>query len=160
MNEIARAANVGPATLYRHFATRDELADAVYQAKIDEVTLRVFDATHEEDALTTLRVWVSEFASFMLGTRGMMDTLRAAWQSATAASSPTVAKITQILGGIVSAGEKDSTIRGDIDPADLTIAVLALLSSTPPGDPGTRSMRLLRLITDGLGTASEQTTAR
>ncbi|MEJ1230077.1 MAG: helix-turn-helix domain-containing protein [Galbitalea sp.] len=84
MNEIARAANVGPATLYRHFATRDELADAVYQAKIDDVTGRVLDATRDQDGITALRTWVSEFASFMLATRGMMDTLRAAWQSATA----------------------------------------------------------------------------
>jgi hypothetical protein len=87
----------------------------------------------------------------MLATRGMMDTLRAAWQSATAATSPTAAKITEILGGFVTAGQTDGTIRGDVDPADLTIAVLALLSSTPPGDSGARSMRLLRLVTDGLG---------
>lgn len=160
MNEIARAANVGPATLYRHFATRDELADAVYQAKIDDVTSRVLDATHNEDAFTTLGAWVEEFASFMLATRGIMDTLRAAWQSATAATSPTAATITQILGGIVAAGEKDGTIRSDVDPADLTIALLALLSSTPPGDSGDRSMRLLRLVTDGLGTTSEPTAAR
>lgn len=152
MNEIARAANLGPATLYRHFATRDELADAVYQAKIDELTSRVLENTHEEDALTALRAWVSEFAAFMLATRSMMDTLRAAWQSATAATSPTAAKITEILGVFVTAGDKDGTIRGDIAPADLTIAVLALLSSAPPGDDGARSVRLLRLITDGLET--------
>lgn len=151
MNEIARAAKVGPATLYRHFATRDELAVAVYEAKIDDVTARVLDATRDEDALTRLRAWVSEFVTFMLATRGMMDTLRAAWQSATAATSPTAAKITGILQGFVAAGEVDGTIRGDVDPADLTIAVLALLSATPPGDSGPRSMRLLRLVTDGLG---------
>jgi AcrR family transcriptional regulator len=154
MNEIARAANVGAATLYRHFATRDELADAVYQAKLEEVTARVLDATHDQDALTALRAWVSEFASFMLATRGMMDTLRAAWQSATAATSPTAAKITEILSGFLADGAKDSTIREDVDPADLTIGVLALLSATPPGDPGTRSTRLLSLLTDSLGTDS------
>ncbi|SDY57754.1 transcriptional regulator, TetR family [Herbiconiux ginsengi] len=157
MNEIARAANVGPATLYRHFATRDELADAVYQSKIDDVTVRVLEATRDEDALTRLRAWVSEFVTFMLATRGMMDTLRAAWQSATAATSPTAAKITGILEGFVTAGEADGSIRADVDPADLTIAVLALLSATPPGDSGARSMRLLRLVMDGLEDASVNT---
>jgi AcrR family transcriptional regulator len=156
MNEIARAANVGPATLYRHFATRDELADAVYQAKIDEVTGRVLAANQGEDGLTTLRAWVAEFASFMLATRGIMDTLRAAWQSANAATSPTAAKITTILGGFVVAGKKDGSIRGGVDPADLTIAVLALLSSTPPGDSGGRSLRLLKLVTDGLAATQVQ----
>jgi AcrR family transcriptional regulator len=160
MNEIARAASIGPATLYRHFATRDELADAVYHAKIDDVTARVLDATRNQDAMTGLRTWVSEFASFMLATRGMMDTLRAAWQSATAATSPTAEKITEILGAFVTAGETDGTIRGDVDPADLTIAVLALLSATPPGDSGARSMRMLRLVMDGVGTVSELTAAQ
>jgi len=150
MNEIARAANVGVATLYRHFATRHELADAVYQAKIDDLTARVLDATRDQDAMTTLSTWVSEFASFMLATRGMMDTLRAAWQSATAASSPTTTKITETLNSFLAAGQTDGTIRDDIDPADLTIAVLALLSATPPGDSGARSMRLLQLAMDGL----------
>ena len=160
MNEIARAANVGVATLYRHFATRDELADAVYQSKIDDVTSRVLDTTRTEDAFTTLQAWVAEFASFTLATRGIMDTLRAAWQSATAATSPTAAKITQILAGIVAAGARDGTIRADVEPVDLTIAILALLSSTPPGGSGSRSKRLLRLLTDGLRPAFGSTPAK
>ncbi len=154
MNEIARAANVGIATLYRHFPSRDELADAVYQAKLDELTARVLEDTHDLDALTALRTWVSAFASFMLATRGMMDTLRAAWQSATASTSPTAAKIAGILGGFLADGAKDGTVRSDVDPMDLTIAILALLSATPPNGSGARSTRLLSLFTDSLCTDS------
>lgn len=154
MNEVARAANVGIATLYRHFPTRDELADAVYQAKLDDVTARARDAARDEDALASLRVWVVEFASFMLATRGMMDTLRAAWQSATASTSPTATKIAGILGGFLAAGAKDGTVRDDVDPMDLTIAILALLSATSPSDSGARSTRLLHLLTDSLSTAA------
>jgi AcrR family transcriptional regulator len=154
MNEVARAANVGIATLYRHFPSRDELADAVYQAKLDDVTARARDAARDEDALTSLRIWVVEFASFMLATRGMMDTLRAAWQSATASTSPTATKIAGILEGFLAVGTKDGTVRDDVDPMDLTIAILALLSATPAGDSGARSTRLLNLLTDSLSTDS------
>ena len=151
MNEVARAAEVGIATLYRHFPSRDALADAVYHAKLDEVTARVRDAARDQDALTALRSWVSEFSSFMLATRGMMDTLRAAWQSTTPSSSPTAAKIAGILGDFLAAGAKDGTVRDDVDPMDVTIAVLALLGATPVGDSGARSARMLNLFTDGLG---------
>ncbi|HEY5320249.1 MAG TPA: helix-turn-helix domain-containing protein, partial [Galbitalea sp.] len=65
MNEVARAANVGVATLYRHFPTRDSLAEAVYQVKLDEVTERVRRSTVDDDALATLQAWVREFATLM-----------------------------------------------------------------------------------------------
>ena len=150
MNEVARAAKVGIATLYRHFPSRDALADAVYHAKLDEVTARVRDAAHDQDAVTALRSWIVEFSSFMLATRGMMDTLRAAWHSTTPSSSPTAAKIAGILGDFLAAGAKDGSVRDDVDPMDLTIAVLALLGATPVGDSGTRSLRMLNLLTDSL----------
>jgi AcrR family transcriptional regulator len=153
MNEVARAANVGIATLYRHFPSRDELANAVYHAKIDELTEDLRESALGRDAITALKVWVSEFALFMLATRGMMDTLRAAWQSSTASSSPTVEKISGIVGGFLAAGANDGTVRDDIDPTDVTIAILALLSATPRGDSGARSIRLLALFTDSLSNA-------
>jgi len=150
MNEIARLAHVGIATLYRHFPTRDALAEAVYHVKLDEVTAGVLDASGGDDALTALRRWVSEFASFMLATRGMMDTLRAAWSSTTPDQSPTAEKIAGIVGRLLAAGADDGSVRRVVVPMDLTIAVLALLAATPVGDDGARSGRLLMLLTDGL----------
>jgi len=150
MNEIARAANVGIATLYRHFSSRDELADAVYESKLDEVTARVLDATADQDALTTLRAWIDQYASFMLATRGMMDTLRAAWQSTKASTSPTTAKIARIIDDLLVAGAREGTIRDDVDALDVTIAILGLLSTTAPEDTGDRARRLLNLLADSL----------
>ncbi len=150
MNEVARAANVGIATLYRHFPTRDELAGAVYQAKLDEVTARVRNRTWDHEALTSLRAWVAEFASFMLATRAMMDTLRSAWHSATPHTSAATARIADVVAVFLAAGAADGSIRDNVDPMDVTVAILALLSTTPPDDPGTRAMRLLELFIDGL----------
>ena len=38
LDDIAKAAGVGPGTLYRHFPTRESLIDAVMQAWVDRVT--------------------------------------------------------------------------------------------------------------------------
>jgi AcrR family transcriptional regulator len=37
LDDIAKAAGVGPGTLYRHFPTRESLVDAVMQAWVDQV---------------------------------------------------------------------------------------------------------------------------
>jgi AcrR family transcriptional regulator len=154
MNEVARAAQVGIATLYRHFPSRDELAEAVYQSKLDEVTARVRDRARDHEALASLRIWVEEFASFMLAKRGMMDTLRAARHSAIPHVSPATARIADVVAAFLAAGAADGSIRDDADPMDVTVAILALLSTAPPDDPGTRATRLLELFVDGLAASA------
>ena len=155
MNQVARAAHVGIATLYRHFPSRDELALAVYQSKLDEVTARVRDRTRGQNALASIRVWVAEFASFMLATRGMMDTLRAAWQSTTPFASAGAAGIAEVVAAFLADGARDRSMRDDLDAMDVTVAICALLGTTGPGDPGTRATRLLDLFTDGLAAQTE-----
>jgi AcrR family transcriptional regulator len=155
MNQVARAADVGIATLYRHFPSRDELAAAVYLSKLDEVTARAWEHTQGQDALGSIRIWVAEFASFMLATRGMMDTLRAAWQSATPFTSTATARIAEIVDAFLAAGVADRSVRADLSAMDVTVAILALLSTTPPDDPGTRAKRLLNLFIDGLAATGQ-----
>lgn len=150
MNEVARAAHVGIATLYRHFPTRDDLAAAVYQAKLDEVMARVDRMTTDKSGRDALRLWAAEFSTFMLGTRGMMDTLRASWQSPTESATTTTATLAETVELFLREGAADGTLRRDLDPTDVTVALLSLLSSTPPGDTGARSRRLIALFIDGL----------
>jgi AcrR family transcriptional regulator len=150
MNQIARAAHIGIATLYRHFPSRDDLALAVYQSKLDEVTARVRNRTHGQDALASIRVWIADFASFMLATRGMMDTLRAAWQSPTPFASAGTEGVAQIIGEFLAAGASDGSVRDDLDAMDVTVAICALLGTTGPDDPGARARRLLDLFANSL----------
>ncbi|MEV0223669.1 helix-turn-helix domain-containing protein [Streptomyces sp. NPDC050704] len=155
MNQIARAAGVGAATLYRHFPTREELALAVYQSKIEELTARVRDRTRDRDALASLRTWVEEFASFMLATRGMMDTLRASWQSATPFTAAATTGVTTVVAAFLADGTRDGSIRGDLDAMDVTVALCALLGTTGPEDSGARARRLLDLLIDSLAAQAE-----
>lgn len=150
MNQIARVAGVGVATLYRHFPSRDELALAVYQSKLDELTARVRSRTQGLNAHASFRLWVAEFASFMLATRGMMDTLRAAGQSATPFASPASDGVADVVAAFLADGVADRSMRDDLDVMDVTVAICALLGTAGPDDSGTRVGRLLDLFTDSL----------
>ncbi|GAA3415617.1 TetR/AcrR family transcriptional regulator [Streptosporangium vulgare] len=155
MNQVAREAGVGVATLYRHFPTRDELALAVYQSKLDEVTARVRSRTQDRNAHASFRSWVAEFASFMLATRGMMDTLRAAGQSATPFASPGSDGVAEVVAAFLAAGAADGSMREDLDAMDTTVAICALLATTGADDSGARARRLLDLFIDSLAARAE-----
>lgn len=149
MNEVARSAGVGAATLYRHFSTREDLAEAVYRSKLDELTARVVLRTQAENGQEALRVWVEEFANFMLATRGMMDTLRSSWTSGTMSASPTTTHIAEVIARFLERGQHDSSLRGEIDPRDVIIAILGLLGADADE---TRIHRMLGMFLDGLHT--------
>jgi AcrR family transcriptional regulator len=159
MNQVARAAGVGAATLYRHFPTRDELALAVYQSKLDEVTTRVRSRTEEQNAHASFRCWVAEFASFMLATRGMMDTLRAAGQSATPFASPASDGVAEVVAAFLADGTADRSMREGLDAMDVTVAICALLATTGADDSGARARRLLDLFIDSLAAPVGRTSA-
>ncbi|MFJ8275984.1 TetR/AcrR family transcriptional regulator [Streptomyces griseoviridis] len=150
MNQVARSAGVGVATLYQHFPSRDELALAVYRSKLDEVTARVRERTQGRSAHASLRAWIAEFAAFTLATRGMMDTLRAAGRSATPFASPAADGVTEVVAGYLADGVADRGMRDGLDAMDVTVAICALLGTTGPDDSGERAGRLLGLFTDSL----------
>jgi AcrR family transcriptional regulator len=152
MNELARTAGVGVATLYRHFPTRDALAAAVYESKLDQLTGRVLSQATECAGIDSLRAWAEEFAEFMLSTRGMMDTLRAAWHSGTYSTSSATEQVRSTLGQFIAVGIDDGSIQRGVSADDIAVAILALLSTTPAGEDGARAVRLLRLFIAGLAT--------
>jgi AcrR family transcriptional regulator len=71
LDEVARRAGVGNATLYRHFATRQDLIVAVYA---DEVTLlceQGADLLESESAAEALFTWLDSFVVHVAAKRAL-----------------------------------------------------------------------------------------
>lgn len=64
MEEIARRAGVGVATLYRNFPTRTALMEAVYLATVDEL-VTFGEAIRDANPWNALLTWLEKFADFM-----------------------------------------------------------------------------------------------
>ena len=62
LDEVAKRAEVGPGTLYRHFPTRDALLDAIMQSWVDRVEEAADKAlTHEGSPRDLLVAWFEEY---------------------------------------------------------------------------------------------------
>src|ERR1700756_1741844 len=77
LESIARDAGVGIGTLYRHFANREALVEAVYRTELAEVAGAAEQLLKRHPPMTALRRWMDRYASFVAAKRGMAESLRA-----------------------------------------------------------------------------------
>lgn len=70
-NELARTADVGPATLYRHFPRRDDLIAAVVGESLDEVTALAGELLNAGDPIDALRKWALALLAHLVRIRGL-----------------------------------------------------------------------------------------
>jgi AcrR family transcriptional regulator len=75
LDDIARRAGVGPATLYRHFPTRGDLIEAVYVAEVDSLCQHATRLAREEEPWPALVAWVRHFVAYMATKRVLLDAL-------------------------------------------------------------------------------------
>src|SRR5580692_12564739 len=64
MDEIAKRAKIGPGTLYRHFATRDELLAAVYITEVEKLGAAQKKLSAELPPINDLRAWLLVFIDY------------------------------------------------------------------------------------------------
>ncbi|MEU9150230.1 helix-turn-helix domain-containing protein [Streptomyces sp. NPDC048417] len=150
LERIAKEAGVGSATLYRNFATREALIEAVYRNEVAQLCDAVPGLLAAQPPYAALHAWTRLFLDYVTTKYGMIDALRAI---AATGNSPygqsrdmIRAAITALMDPCVAAG----TIRTDITPADLATALegIALTSARP--EQRDRAERLLDLTLDGL----------
>jgi len=140
LNSIAKKAEVGQGTLYRHFPTREALVLAVYRAEIQRVVDWTPALVESSTASVALRAWFAHLAELLRIKRGLADAVTAAGHDAmtTESHGPVISAIEQIL----RAGEADGSLRPGLDPDD----VLMLMSCVWRVPAGEQAERLLDLV--------------
>lgn len=143
LEEIARRANVGIATLYRNFPTRQELLEAVYVHEV-QALVSTADDLASEPAWDALETWLRRFVEYTATKRAILEEL--------AGGSPLFATCFE---AIVRAGEPmlSRAQQAGLARSDVTFDdVLRLISSvtmTPGTEPAQRT-RIAGVAIDGL----------
>jgi AcrR family transcriptional regulator len=149
LNSIAKAAGVGPGTLYRHFPSREDLILAVYERDVRALAESAGELLALHPPLRALRLWLERMADYGVTRHSVADALLHTATNSDLAGrqyAPVVGAVRTIL----SACEGDGTIGPGI-AADDVLLLLAFVWRIDPG-PGAaqRAGRLLDVIIAGL----------
>lgn len=115
IRDIARRADVGVGTVYRHFPTRAELVTAVYRHQLDECAALAPELLQEPAAPTeALERWIDAFVEFLVTKHGLGAALQSEDPSLLSLHTLMLDKLLPACGSIldagVSAGEIDSRV--------------------------------------------------
>jgi len=147
LEAIARDAGVGIGTLYRHFANRDALVEAVYRTELAEVSASASDLLAHHPPVAALRRWMDRYASFVAAKRGMAESLRAMFAAGVVQPSDIRASVVAAVDTLLSAGRADGSLRHDVRADDVVSSLIGIfLASASTEQAG----RMLDLLVDGL----------
>src|SRR6201997_3028009 len=75
LEAVAKTADVGIGTLYRHFPTREALVEAVYRREVQELSDLAKRLEKEAEPIEALRRWMRSFVKFVATKKGMSAAL-------------------------------------------------------------------------------------
>ncbi|WP_104198807.1 TetR/AcrR family transcriptional regulator [Cryobacterium sp. Y29] len=152
LEEIARQAEVGVATLYRNFPTRDDLVRALYDlalAELHAVRGEIEAAPHAWEALV---IYTERVAEWLVADPALPPILRRMAQLDPSARP--AAEFDGFIASLVARAKKDGTLRRDVDAVDLAVLVTMVgsLGGLGAGYAG-QWRRQLSIVLDGLRAA-------
>jgi AcrR family transcriptional regulator len=150
LEQIAKDADVGIGTLYRHFPSREALVEALYRRELADLCASADDllATHAPEQ--ALRAWMDRFAGYVRAKREMADTLRAVFASGAMTVSQAREELTAAVGTILSAGVAAGTLRDDVRPEDVVAMIVGMFTATSLAGGHEQLARMFDLLMDAV----------
>lgn len=150
VREVAAAAGVGVATLYRHFPTRSDLVIAVYRHQIDElVEAGPLLLTSESTPFAATFTWVHKFVDFLGTKHGLARVWEGDAAGFTALHVLFVERLVPVLAALLDAARQSNEVVAEVTPYQLIRAIGDLVAFSP-NDPDYDVRRIVTLLVSGL----------
>jgi AcrR family transcriptional regulator len=151
LDEIAQAAGVGNATLYRRFPTRRDLVAAVFAEEMSRYAAAVERALADPDPWRAVRGYLAEICALQAENRALAD-LVTSTEFTDVTRPVAVAHLHELLQRAQEAGQ----LRADFAVEDVALVLMAnagVVRRTAEHAPSS-SPRLVALLLDGLHAAA------
>ena len=150
VDELARRAGVGIATLYRHFPAKTDLIVAVMDLVFEELERAAADALSTDPPELTLSTFLNATLAVQCQNRGFLESF-AQHDLPGEVREALTQRILRILEPIVEAGHRTGTIRPELNTTDLLVIVrmLGVVSAQPRRSPNPYVATLLRGLRAG-----------
>ncbi|MEW2623732.1 TetR/AcrR family transcriptional regulator [Streptomyces sp. NPDC048106] len=153
LRDIARKADMGLATLLRHFPTREALLDALLRTSFDELTAKAGELGSSSSPDVALTTWLRDCAAIAHKYRGVTELMAAAIEEPESALHASCVTMRAAGAGLLARAQAAGTARTDIDGTDLfaLVAALAWLGDQPSLAP--RADHLLDVVASAILTS-------
>ncbi|HWW05736.1 helix-turn-helix domain-containing protein [Collimonas sp.] len=150
MRDIARRADVGLATLLRHFPTREALFEALLCTNLDELTRKADELETSNSPAEALVSWFREWMAFAQSYRGVVALMAAAHANPDSALYASCAAVHSVSARLLLLAQAEGTARTDMNGDDLfgLMAALGWLVDLPSFAP--RADHLVHIVTSAI----------
>ncbi|MEV1092741.1 TetR/AcrR family transcriptional regulator [Streptomyces microflavus] len=159
LEQVARTAGVGSATVRRHFPTRQALLEAVFQERIQALCERADQLSRADDSRVALLDWLHDLVRYAVSARGLADVLTYEPPTDVPAAEPADAQARHSCGAVLESAAapllrralREEAVRPGVTFHDLlTLAVGIALATEHHAEPAVQADRLFTLTVEGL----------
>ena len=160
LDDIAKRAGVGVATLYRHFPTREALLDAVARDWTEAVLAEARELVAGPDPAAALGLWLRSLVSHMGVYRGLVAALVPSMGNEDSPLNPSCQVMYEAGALLIEHGQRAGVIRADATTAEVLQLVSGVAWVCEQSGGAADVDRLLSLTMDSLRCAAEKGSAR
>ncbi|MER7773129.1 helix-turn-helix domain-containing protein [Kitasatospora sp. NPDC096140] len=152
LEQIARHAGVGSATLHRHFPSRQLLLEAVFKGRVEALCAQAHELLPASDPGAALVTWLRAVGAHAVANRGLGASLMHGTRDGDSTLGSTChAMITSAGDELLDRARHMNAVRPDVTIAQLLklVSAIALATEGDPDGPG-EADRLLNLAIEGV----------
>jgi AcrR family transcriptional regulator len=160
LNDIAHHAGVGVGTAYRRFANKQQVIDALFEQRLDEVAAMADEALADPDAWRGLTIFLERSLQMQMEDRALTEILNNP-QLGQHRVDEARDRIAPLVSAIIDRAREQGVLRSDFDSTDaifIQVALAAVIDKTRGISP-VLYRRYLMMFLDGIrsdkGTLSE-----
>ena len=126
LDDIAKRAGVGAGTLYRHFATRDALIEAVYRSEVEKLAEAERGFTRTMAPIEALRAWMLLFVDHIAAKQIIAPALNSVAGGPGKLIEGSRGLVQGAIDALVQRAIRSGDIRSDLEPFDLLRALIGV----------------------------------
>jgi AcrR family transcriptional regulator len=149
-NAIAKKAEVGVGTVYRHFPTPEALILAVYRREVQHLGDVVPTLLRKHPPEQAFRAWTGHLARYMKTKRGLADAIRTATTSHEQLFAQSYEVMLTAITTLIDANIEAGTVRDDLDPSVVLRALGGMFFVDYGGDWQAQTQSLTELLWTGM----------
>jgi AcrR family transcriptional regulator len=149
LDDIARRAEVGPGTLYRHFPTRDALIEAVFRSQVEKLTAAGQRYAVTMRPVVALREWMLMFIDYVANKLLILPAMDTLPGGSMRLIEGTRGSIHSTFRGLVERAVDSGDLRAGTDPDDIIRALVGVFHTTSLPGWELSARRIVDILIDG-----------